>query len=67
MDARNGDPVWSTLDRCRWTAARLKLARDAGDLVAELAYQIRLDQLLDRLHAENTVPDERTADGTRTT
>ena len=42
----------STLGRCQWVAEQLRTAKEAGDLVAELAYQIRLDQLLDRLHRE---------------
>ncbi len=48
--------VFSTTERCKWVADRLKIARDTGDLRTELALQIRLDQLLDQLHCERKAP-----------
>lgn len=44
----------TTADKCQWVADRLKTAKRCGDLTTELALQIRLDQLLDQLHAERT-------------
>lgn len=49
--------VFTTIDRCKWVADRLKLAQSSGDLRTELALQIRLDQLLDQLHAETLRKD----------
>ncbi|WP_157864276.1 hypothetical protein [Mycolicibacter heraklionensis] len=46
-------PPLSILDRCKLVGARLKEAKASGDLTAELALQIRLDQLLDQLHRES--------------
>lgn len=51
--------VFTTIARCKWVADRLKLAQDSGDLRTELALQIRLDQLLDQLHAETLRKDSR--------
>ncbi len=50
------------LGRCQWIAEQLRIAKDAGDLVAELAYQIRLDQLLDQLHRERSANGRTTHD-----
>ena len=52
----------SILGRCQWVAEQLRTAKENGDIAAELAYQIRLDQLLDQLHRERSANGRTTND-----